>query len=919
MSALERFFDVRPPERRAVAATFAALLLMVVAHTLLETARDTLFLQHVGVRALGHMYVVTAALTLAVGSFAGWLGSRVGPRRALVAAQVITAFTLVGFFFLPPTKLVLTALYAFSAVSGALLVPQLWIFAATIFHASQSRRLFGTIALAGVAGAVLGSSLAAAALLALPVQALLLLAAAAQLLATTSACVGPESRARTGPHLVANMRESVLSLARREPILLRIALVVALGAITTLLVDYYFKAAISAKVPSADLGPFLARYYALMNVLALLVQLFLVRRVMARAGVVATSGMLPSMLFTGSLVTLLTGGAMMAVLATKAADAGFRHSVHRTASELLYSAVPPSVRDRAKPVIDGAVARVSQALGAGLLLLLAALDLDSARHIALLAVGFAGLWGAATYSLRNPYLALFRRSLLGDRVGVTPSRGELDLASAELLVEALSSPRGREVVAAMRALERRGRTGLIPALVLLQEDEEVLVLALDLFGSSARKDWIPFAERRATDRRELVRRAALRALARAKLSAPASKRSSEGDDPPWIRGYLAVTERWLAEDGVEAALAALRAEPRHEDEFYLGAIVAIADGGADRRAADLLFAIVSTLPKRVTRELVETIARTATVVADERLLPWLVARLDSRDARALVRKALVALGRPAYVVLATKLESSDTPRRLRVHLPRSLSGFGTQEAADLLFRVLSTDRDGLVRYKCLRGLGALVVGHGATLAAAPLRAIALRDLREHFRLAALATALDRAPLSAAGSAANARTLLARLLQEKQEQALERAFRLLKLSYPEEDIHHVHRATTSGDASTRANALEFLEALLAPQRRRAPSHDLRPLLRILFADLPREEAVLRALGESGLEAPDERTVLATLTADNDATVAALAQTIASGAPMPSTAPPPAAKPERGSLADALANILGDRPLAGGAHG
>jgi hypothetical protein len=115
-----RLLDVRPAEVRPVVAAFGSLLFIVVAHTTLETVRDALFLAHVGAGALGYMYIVTAALTLAVGAVSSSIGARFGVRRALVTAQIVSGVGAAAFAFLPPTELVLTGLYAFSAVCGAL-------------------------------------------------------------------------------------------------------------------------------------------------------------------------------------------------------------------------------------------------------------------------------------------------------------------------------------------------------------------------------------------------------------------------------------------------------------------------------------------------------------------------------------------------------------------------------------------------------------------------------------------------------------------------------------------------------------------------------------------------------------------------------------------------------------------------------
>src|SRR5258708_21611641 len=191
MRALLRLCDVRAAESRPVVASFGSLLCIVIAHTTLETVRDAMFLVHVGPGALGYMYIITAALTLAVGAVSSNIGARFGVRRALMVAQLASAAGSAAFFFLPPTRLVLTGLYAFIAVRGALLVPQLWATTAALFHAGQGRRLFGTIAIAGVLGAVLGTSAAAGALSAPDLRWLFLVSAGALLVSSVFIGLSP--------------------------------------------------------------------------------------------------------------------------------------------------------------------------------------------------------------------------------------------------------------------------------------------------------------------------------------------------------------------------------------------------------------------------------------------------------------------------------------------------------------------------------------------------------------------------------------------------------------------------------------------------------------------------------------------------------------------------------------------------------
>src|SRR5690606_30629598 len=117
----------------------------------------------------------------------------------------------------------------------------------------------------------------------------------------------------------------------------------------------------------------------------------------------------------------------------------------------------------------------------------------------------------------------------------------------------------------------------------------------------------------------------------------------------------------------------------------------------------------------------------------------------------------------------------------------------------------------------------LVHARDLSLSPAQVRPLAHRALAEHFRALGLRAALleDAAPLGHAAEdtpdARAARPLLARLLAEKAEQALTRAFLLLGLAFPDEDLRRVHHAATGADPAARGAASELLDTLLAPRR------------------------------------------------------------------------------------------------------
>ena len=123
-----------------------------------------------------------------------------------------------------------------------------------------------------------------------------------------------------------------------------------------------------------------------------------------------------------------------------------------------------------------------------------------------------------------------------------------------------------------------------------------------------------------------------------------------------------------------------------------------------------------------------------------------------------------------------------------------------------------------------------------------------------------------------GATSQTEQLLRDLLADKQTQALERAFRLLKIAYRREDIHRVHTAAKSKDRRARSNAGEFLDTLLAGSRQR----ELRELFRLVVDDLEPIVRVRRAATWLGSYPHDRAAALAALAKDRDVGLANLSR-------------------------------------------
>jgi HEAT repeat protein len=187
-----------------------------------------------------------------------------------------------------------------------------------------------------------------------------------------------------------------------------------------------------------------------------------------------------------------------------------------------------------------------------------------------------------------------------------------------------------------------------------------------------------------------------------------------------------------------------------------------------------------------------------------------------REGREAVARALVTLGPPALKALRAVVSDRDSPRAQRAHFPSSIARFGTREAANVLLDVIETDADGLVRYKAIRALGQLVDATRLRVDRLHIESLALASLKEHFRVLGLRSRLDATPWyrpSATERRAPTEMLLIGLLDDKLRQSLQRAFRLLRIANPREDLHRVHNAYLSDNRRARAAAAEFLDTML----------------------------------------------------------------------------------------------------------
>jgi AAA family ATP:ADP antiporter len=801
-SSFPPLLEIRSGEGRAFGLSFAVLGLIIGAHTLVETARDTLFLSRLPPERLAFVYVAVAVGTLLLTPLSRRLVEWVGARNALVLTLLGSAFGIGWFRLRPPSTSGVFGLYVFGGLVITLLVAQFWIVASMLFTAAQGRRLFGPLAAGGVLGAVSGALVSTVALLSHGVESLLVLASIGFMLAALVATFFDLEDDGADATVAVSVLPNDVKEVPRDPLTRKIALMVALSTALSVVVDYVFKASAVGAYPSAELGGFFARYYLALNAITLVLQVFLTGPLVARLGVLGVSLFSPGLLVLGALAATLTGVPLVSAITLRGLDGGLRNSVQRVALELLWAPIERQQKASVKALVDGVVARGAQATAALGLVLLTTSAEAGLPTLTFICALLAALWLTASLRVHKPYLELFRKALgRGDLEREGQTR-ELDLTAVEALLEALARPDPDDVIAAMNLLAERGRDRLIPALILYHDDERVLRRALELFADSERQDWFALGERLLQHRSDEVRLAVVRALALAHVR-PALERAAQHTD-------LEVQAR-AALHLAQLSGQPLRADPRVQRALAPDASVALRLALIEAMGAHPSPEAISLL-----LELASDPALTSAVTAalagsaDSSAIDFLIERLGTRKDRAFAQRGLVHIGAPAQAAIEARLDNVGEERRVLLHLPLTLARFENAAAVQVLLGLLRSEHhSGFIRYKALRGLSEIALRTTLKIDPGPIHAEIVRNALEYLRLLGMALPLRDEPGTRERTSLS---LVLGLVEDKLAQALERLERLVQIAQRTDDVPGVFRALGSSDRHERARAAEYLDAL-----------------------------------------------------------------------------------------------------------
>jgi AAA family ATP:ADP antiporter len=376
---LSRLLGVERREAPAVAAGMAMFFLLFSGYFMLRPVRETMGIAG-GVDNLPWLFTGTFVAMLAAIPLFGAIAARASRRRILPWTYGFFALNLLGFAVSfraqPDDPWVARGFYIWLSVFSLLAVSVAWSVLADLFSAVQAKRLFGLMAAGlsagGLAGPLLGIALVEhighAGLMLLATAFLLGSAASAMSLqrwrdrqpaAAGDAPAGdqPPRSAPLGGNPFAG-----IGTVLRSPYLLGIAaFVVLLASVTTFL---YFEQArlVELHYPDRrDQTQVFATLDFIVQLLAVLTQLFFTGHIVRRLGLAVLLALVPLVMALGFLWLALAPGFAVFALVMVTRRAG-EYALARPGREMLFTVVAPEAKYKAKNVIDTAVYRGADAV-----------------------------------------------------------------------------------------------------------------------------------------------------------------------------------------------------------------------------------------------------------------------------------------------------------------------------------------------------------------------------------------------------------------------------------------------------------------------------------------------------------------------------------------------------------------------------
>ena len=389
---LRLFADVRPGEGITAVLLALNIFLLLTAYYVLKPVREALILGQGSAELKSYMSAGMVVVLAVVVPLYGRLAARVTRRRLINVVTAIFAVCLVVFYALVQLDVQIGMVYfIWIGVFNMMIVAQFWGFANDLYTKDEGERLFAIVGFGASLGAVLGAVVAGWLIAPFGLDQLLLVGAG--LLVAQAALtnyVDTRESARTGVQSPDSGSPSgevekekkasagAFGMVFATPYLLLLGLMLmCLNWVNTTgeyilgsVIEDVAREAVAAG--TADgltveeyIGQFYSQFFSVVNVVGLLIQLFLVSRIIKYFGVRFGVMVLPCIAM-GAYNVLAFFPVLAAVRWAKTAENATDYSLNNTVRNMLFLPCTREQKYGAKQAIDSFFVRIGDVLSAAL-------------------------------------------------------------------------------------------------------------------------------------------------------------------------------------------------------------------------------------------------------------------------------------------------------------------------------------------------------------------------------------------------------------------------------------------------------------------------------------------------------------------------------------------------------------------------
>ena len=424
---LRLFAEVHDGEGGQVLLLAFNVFLILTAYYVMKPVREALILaQPGGAEIKSYSMALQAVLLAFIVPAYGALATRL-PRRRLI--NVVTAF-FVGclplFYLAAEAKFhVGVPFFLWIGVFSLMVIAQFWAYANDLYTPDAGKRLFALVAFGASSGAVFGAFISGHLIGVLGVHAMLLVAAvilAASLMlfnfidlrTRDGAAARAHARAKAAPEKPIGDGNAFALVLRNRYLLLIAALIFLLNWVNA--TGEYILSSIVAEAAEADvaagklarekegafIGAFYADYFQVVNIAGMLLQLFVVSRVVKYLGVRVALCILPVVAF-GSYIVAALIPSLAIVRWIKTAENSVDYSLQNTVAQMLYLPTTREEKYKAKQVTDTFVVRAGDVLSSATVFVGTSLLALSVSQFAMINVALVTLWFAVAFLLGREF------------------------------------------------------------------------------------------------------------------------------------------------------------------------------------------------------------------------------------------------------------------------------------------------------------------------------------------------------------------------------------------------------------------------------------------------------------------------------------------------------------------------------------